>query len=550
MPDATGIVEELFISGTEVWFRNWSVTADLGLRASGILAEDPTFVAWGQNKDKFYIRTGTTPATYKFYIFRIPRSLTIFGEGVIPSVTLVRTEGPFISSTISVLTIPYSVSVNEQNESFLFTSAAVALTSACVESPATVEYLSTIANRKVQVATGTKTFNLGQLLSTGSDLSIQGALNDNGDLILFLVATVSAFTVAGSRDAYSVNTLACTITAALSSTSVDLSVTPRSQGNLWIINPQTSVRVYTTAGGSVSILSHALSSPSLQVLEHFTQLPGNILFCVGLDQCINRVIELSALGTILTTNLGNLQNSGTESRVNNLMSATFVEGTVEATFSAGTSALSSQFRGSGQYPPGANFFGYVFPYNRATWVEGGTPWTYSVERVYALQATSPMRFLLTVRRRRTGSTDQHGLFYMSETGLTFTRIRDFTDDVAGFVALKVMTANEVHALWYIEATTSTLYLSDLKTNRTKSVGTNLAGLQAHRFRLIAGDRATPTDVLWMGAEPAGRFLDGWEPDGVPTLTDTGAGFPLSWLDPYGRLVSLPPGITPPVLPVG
>ena len=115
-----------------------------------------------------------------------------------------------------------------------------------------------------------------------------------------------------------------------------------------------------------------------------------------------------------------------------------------------------------------------------------------------------------------------------------------------------MTANERHALWYVEATASTVYLTDLRTNRTKEVTTNLARIRADRFRLIQGDLATPMDLLWEGAEPAGQFIDGWETDGTPTLTlvSAGAGYPLSPLDPYARLVALPNGVSAPVLPEG
>ena len=104
MPD--GIVEELFIAppigggDPEVWFRNWSVTTNLGLRAAGTLTEDPEAVAWGQTKDKFVVRTGTTAATQKYYLFHIPRTTSIFGAGVIPTIIHDRTVIPYTSTLV------------------------------------------------------------------------------------------------------------------------------------------------------------------------------------------------------------------------------------------------------------------------------------------------------------------------------------------------------------------------------------------------------------------------------------------------------------------
>ena len=553
MPD--GIVEELFIAPvpatgvSEVWFRNWSVVANLGLRAAGTLTEDPTLVAWGQTKDRFYVRTGSVPATYKYYIFRIPRSIgTIFGEGVIPSTTLERTKGPFISSDISVLALPYSVSSEAKGgDTALFVSVHQPLTSACVEGTRTFEFLSVVQASQVDVATGTQNINLGSLISSGSGVSVQAALDDSGNLILFLVAAVTSFTVAGTRTTEAANTSSCTPGLSATATSaITMSIVPRSdQGNLWIINTQTSARIYTTAGGQLLTKRHSHLGVAVNLMEHFTRSPGHVLFCPPLDTCVKTVTQGDAGGSVaLSQVLSAFDVSGTESRTDNLAdtSVPYVDGVVEAAFSATVSAQPAiQFIGA--------TYGYRFPYNRETWSESVAPWTYSVERVYLLQATSPMRFLLTVKRTR-GSTAQHGLFYMSDTGLTFTRIRDFTDDLAGFIALKVMTANERHALWYVEADSSTVYLTDIRTNRTRAVGTNLTQLRNYRFRLLQGDLANPVDLLWQGAEPAGRFLEGWETDGTPTLTDTGEGFPLSLLDPYSDLADLPNGIAPPVIPAG
>ena len=175
MPE--GVVEELFIANVpatgvkEVWFRNWSVTANLGLRAAGTLAENPESVVWGETSghDRFVVRTGTTPGTQKYYIFSIIRTGNdvVFGTGVIPTATLVRTENPALSTGIQVVKLSIESFVHKETRS-MFGSVHTSVDSNSAGATWHVESLEgrLTATSTTTSAIGTQTLTLADILAT------------------------------------------------------------------------------------------------------------------------------------------------------------------------------------------------------------------------------------------------------------------------------------------------------------------------------------------------------------------------------------------------
>ena len=555
MPD--GIVEELFIAppieggNPEVWFRNWSVCANLGLRLAGTLAEDPESVAWGQTKDKFVVRTGTTAATQKYYLFHIPRTSSIFGAGVIPTIIHDRTVTPY-TSTLTLLDWSATVSNTQglpaghpQGAGYvnrLYTRADL---------PTATPVLSLgggpFRQQVVDAGTITGTVTLADILSN-ADAPTYG-LDDSGALVLLVVGPIGTLTGTGTKSTY-VATGACQ-TLALGQTDIAVTLTaPKrsAESHLWIVrlaaggietvlfrstplNVSTSQTNFATGTITVSTDDRVLETPRPPPLN---------------DICGSTVGGSSPFDASLTIDLGTfevgfsaLDDSFWDSSLPFITEEDYTPTSADTGLGTATFTTRVGF-----------FFGTDWEYKRTgttrTWTLDD-PWDYIVQAAYPLQLTAPIN-VLAVISRETASSTQTGLFLKTDVG--WKTIRDFTENPAGFVTLKVLTANERHALWYVEATTSTVYLTDLRNNRTRAVGTNLTQIRNYYFRLIAGDLASPMDVLWQGAEPAGQFLDGWETDGTPTLTDTGEGFPLSPLDDYARLVALPNGVAAPVLPSG
>ena len=552
MPE--GIVEELFIAPvpatgvSEVWFRNWSVVANLGLRAAGTLAEDPESVVWGQTKDKFVVRTGIFPGEQTYYLFHIPRSIgTIFGDGVIPTVVLDRVLSPFNSALTLLVLNATKTSIFHVQDVHVTTrwNARVFHTAACRPNgfnSGTVDSTSDLST--TTPTTGSVTVTLGNVLVDEAATTVTYGLNHAGDLVLLVNGSVSI-------------------------SSGGLPVLPEGGRHVFIIRFPgllgTEEVLFRTTLAQKALTQTTRStglSPwniSANQKERYV-IPGGAVPCAGGLDLETFPIGALSLGstsgggspiTTIPFNTGIMIQTGISAQdVSPLANLPFITGNTYTP--ASSDANQSASRGGSELIPNGPLatIQYAYEYT-ATWVErtwtlGGTV-TYSVLFAYPLQLTAPINFLLVVARV-TGGISQTGLFLKTDVG--WKTIREFTENPAGFVTLKVMTANERHALWYVEANSSTVYLTDLKNNRTRAVGTNLTQIRNYRFRLLQGDLANPVDLLWQGAEPAGRFLEGWETDGTPTLTDTGEGFPLSLLDPYSDLADLPNGITPPVIPVG
>ena len=555
MPD--GIVEELFIAppigggDPEVWFRNWSVTTNLGLRAAGTLTEDPEAVAWGQTKDKFVVRTGTTAATQKYYLFHIPRTTSIFGAGVIPTIIHDRTVIPYTSTLVLC-----NWSATVSNTSGLPAghpqgAGYVVRTYTRADLPTATPVLSLgggpFRQQVEEAGTISGTVTLADILSN-ADAPTYG-LDDSGALVLLVVGSIGTLTGAGTKSTF-VATGACqTLALGQTDTSVTLTAPKRTaEFHLWVVrlaaggietvlfrstplNVSTSQTNFATGTISVSTDDRVLETPRPPPLN---------------DICGSTVGGASPFDAALTIDLGTfdvgfsaLDDSFWDSSLPFITEEDYTPTSADTGLGTATFTTRVGF-----------FWGSDWEYKRTgttrTWTLDD-PFDYIVQRAYPLQLTAPINVLLVISRETSTST-QTGLFLKTDVG--WKTIRDFIENPAGFVTLKVLTANERHALWYVDATTSTVYLTDLRSNRTKAVTTNLSGFQAQRFRLIQGDVATPMDVLWQGEEPAGQFIDGWETDGTPTLTTETGAYPLSPLDPYARLVALPPGVTPPVIPSG
>lgn len=104
-----GIVEELYISGNEVIFRNYSVNAFLSL---GLTA--PVSVKWGVKDNHFFVQTGSG-ATAKFYIYTLDRAAegAIYQPGIIPTATLVKTL-PLSALNVTVCTATFNYTRDAQ----------------------------------------------------------------------------------------------------------------------------------------------------------------------------------------------------------------------------------------------------------------------------------------------------------------------------------------------------------------------------------------------------------------------------------------------------
>ena len=562
MPNPDGICEELFVSGTEVWFRNWSVTADLGLRASGILQEDPESVRWGQTKDRFVVRTGINHSDFKYYIFRIPRFLTIFGEGVIPSVTREHTISPS-TSTLGLVTVAGTITETRHNgqgtNAIFATAVSIANTAGCVASLTSFTLLVSPFNmREVDTGNGTNTF---QLNSSALSVTSYG-LDDDGALILFLTANLPSFTFSGTKSVFGQTGSCATLAQTQTDSAKTLTANPRSsETHLFVVRLVSSgdpgtVLFRTTASSPTVVTNNSTkATPFIHGLSEQRTLTGGP---GGVGQCAPGVTcsgggSGGPGGTALNVDLGSQNDSGFITRQDSLWdtSIPFLSDNEYGSPTTTVATFSLSISGGLYNDNGNNVQWETFAQRTEdTRTIAGTPWTYAVQRAYPTRLRE--RFLVVVRRSRSGSTAQVGLFY--RTNLGWTTIQTFMDEPAGFIELRVMTANEDHTIWYVEADTSRVYLTALRANRTKEItGTTLAILRADRLRLLQGDLANPMDVLWKGEERAGQFVEAWETDGTPNLqfTSVGAGYPLSPLDPYARLVSLPPNLAPgPVIPVG
>ena len=99
-----GIVEELYISGNEVVFRNYSVnnTLSLGLTA-------PVSVKWGVKDNHFFVQTGTgASAVFRIYTLDRAAEGVIYQPGIIPTATLVKTL-PMAALNVTVCTATFNV---------------------------------------------------------------------------------------------------------------------------------------------------------------------------------------------------------------------------------------------------------------------------------------------------------------------------------------------------------------------------------------------------------------------------------------------------------
>lgn len=552
MPD--GIVEELFIAAVpatgvvEVWFRNWSVTANLGLRASGDLDEDPESVTWGQTKDRFVVRTGTTTATQKYYIFRIPRSAVIFGEGVIPSTTLERTVTPYTSGlSLGTVVVDLSETTGLRVSVNGATTITVALIGACTVTGVDTTLTGLLDGpRTVRTLSTTGTITLSTVLSAASE--VRYGLDDSGALVLLVVGDVPSFTADGTQSVYTITT-PCPGAVSQADSVVSLTASPRTgERHLWVVRiPGISggTVLFTTVEGPLTLTNFLAGGAAEQERDAVTY--AGAAACFGTAGCSNLIGGGGPVLDTLAITKGEQNTSGYSVRRDSLWDADIpfiVDNQYVTSSSAATNTGTSSHSAPTHYP--ATRWDWNLTWTTTTYTQD-IPWTYRILGAYPIQLTTPLNFLLVVRRNR-GSTREYGLFLRAD--VSWKTIRAFTAEPAGFNAFNVMTANERHAIWYIDADADTLYLTSLRNNVSKLIGTNLARMQSYRFRLIQGDIDDPADVLWKGEEAAGQFIDGWETNGNPTLVDTGAGFPLTWLDPWGRLADLPAGITPPVIPSG
>ena len=500
----TGLVEELFIAAVgpldptvEVWFRNYSVASPLSIRSQ--LDADPESVVWGEDQASFCVRTTNN----SYYIFTIPRSVgTVFPAQVVPTATLFGIN-PIRPSTHTVVASQQT----KRSDS----------TSYCIPYPETGALQITTSNTSQSVTSTVGDFTPLALMS-----DVRYALNADKHLILFI-------TIDGLVNLFDDNENHAMIYDA-------------SSKNILFTTFDRSLTMVRTTFGAIHFNTATSSDCSLSPLSGTAALASAITYTFQSGQ---------------TTSL----NTGWLTSI-----LPFIIGT-EYEY---TQSQTTAFRKANVLTPDDQCE-WIFKTTGNTAITDPGPWTYEVRvsseefptgtgGLYPICATNPnVAWLLVVRRHRTngGSTQwQTGVFYVRSSGQTVLSawtMRDFATDALGdFV--KVLTANQNHALWFIYRASGTheIYLTWLKDPETAHlVGDNLATFRANYWRLISGPVDRPQDLLWLGADPgAGTFIDGWEPSGAATLISVpGGGYPLIAQDPtYAQLISLPSTVTPPVLP--
>lgn len=577
---ATGIVEQLFIATDgagvkQVYFRNYSVVTQFKIR-SDWGGQDPESVAWGPNQNRFVVRTGTSPANHTYYLYSLPRALdVVFGPGVIPVPTLVRTETPY-TSMLSVITLNGTYSETQLWKYLALRTDLTWQNPGCVIGTVTLGSTRFDASAVTSGSSGPTSFTLADILAMAAT-TVRYGLNSNNELVLFVTTpmNLTSFgfaTLTATKNNTDFNAIAnCTYGPANSSTSVTATLQSRGEAHLWVVNHTVGSVVYRTA----------LSSPTFAITKH-TKFVGSLFGplsaqqqrqvvpafngCGSIDQCVGYDV---AGGTILTTDLA-VRDDGYEILTDTVVdsSVPYVSGPLSYTLARTDTAQGPTTLGGNTYAGG------LASTYRITWTEGawadtaGTyAYQYDVENVYPVVLTLPMSWLCVVQRRRrksdgTLTNSQHGLFFMTSDGRNFRRIQDFTDDDVNFNSLTVLTCNKSHALWTIARSSPgipSVYLTAYTVGingTTKLITTDINRVTlSERFRLL-DDTKDPTNGLLFDArediraEPAGIFVDAWTASGYPTWTiKVGEGFPLRVeLIPYEKLQVVPAGIPFPVTP--
>ncbi len=560
---AAGILEELFISGApgskQVYFRNYSVVASLGLSGDWG-GEQPQSVVWGTSHDRFVVRTGSTPATQKYYHYSIARALnTVFDPGVIPSAILVRTETPG-TSTLAMFPVAISVSttdtetwrsVKARTDGHLTPEVPPVACDGVVDAQAiTLNYEDSI------VISGTTTYTptLAQILATAS-ASVAYAVNANGELLLLVIGNVPSGSITNGTKVQTKQTLVVggcdAATFDNSSVAASVSLVPRAaETHVWLVNFTVGSVLFRTAqtSGSLTRLSH---TKHFQVFELGNFLEKRVVGTTDgvvcpppADRC--DFLTGTVTGTVLDTSFGVVRQSGTETLQDSLVDTAllYVTGAVNYAPTLADANTINQALGGGTIGTGGGAASYFYrnSFTDRVW-SLDTPFTYSIVAAYFVDTAAPIKFLLVVQRKQ-GATTQRGLFLLDQTRLLYRAIGAFRASTT----LRVLTCNKRHAIW-IDGTTA--YLTALYrglNGQSVTIGTDAQAIAA-KFRLL-DPRALFDARETVRIEPAGFFPDAYEADDTPNLVIAADGsMPIRGdLIPFEKLQVVPVGITFPVTP--
>jgi len=561
---AAGILEELFIAGApgskQVYFRNYSVTASLGLSGDWGGAQ-PESVVWGVNHDRFVVRTGTTTATQKYFQYSIARALnSVFDPGVIPSPILVRTDTPY-TSLLALFTSPIAVSVTDtedwrtvktQSNGHLVPEVPPVACDGVVDTLAiTVNYADSI------VISGTVSYTPTLTTVLAGAATVQYALNANNELILLVIGPVPSSAITNGTKVQTKQLLVVgdCANATFDNTNVAASVSslvPRNEQHCWLVNFTVGSVLFRTAKGTGS-LTKLTHTKHFQPFEQGNFLDLRIVGTTDVVVCpppADRCDFLTGTitGTVLDTSFGVIQQSGTETLLNSLVDTAvpYVTGAVDYVPTTADTLTSSSPIGGGTIGVGGVPANYVYKatYTTRAW-SLNTPFTYSVLAAYFVDTAAPMKFLLMVQRTG-GTATERGLFLFDQTRLVFRTVAAFRASTT----LRVLTCNKRHAIW-IDGTNA--YLTALYrglNGQSLLIGTDTQAITP-RFRLL-DPRALFDAKETVAIDPAGFFPDAYEADDTPTLVIAADGsMPIRGdLIPFEKLAIVPAGIALPVTPNG
>lgn len=574
-----GIVEELFIANNPatglpgVWFRNWSVTAEILPRSAFSAA--PKSVKWSPNKNRFVVQIGTTPANFQYLIYDMPRDVEhIFGSGVIPSTSLARTESPATLSALTVISVTRSVtratSANAvqgtTNENIIDVDPGVSVS--CVMS--ITSFTKDVLHPETLDDTASDNYakTLADILASASAVVEDFALDTTGNFLLFASDKIpdAASVISGFRTQTYVRLASCKPEGGLGSsadtsafsaavTTMISAIAPRAnERHAWLarLNGVALREIRWATALSALPLSEVGGLSALNPLANpvhwkHINLTGDAA-CVGSPAdkgsfCL--AIGLSTSPTFATQ--ADPVIVGTTSVADSAWrSFAFVSANAK-TFSLGAvSTVSTPFEIgfiTGVNPPRGNLV-YVQSIQAST-VDPFN--TYSLHHAYILKAETPVLFLIVVKQTHTVNPTKYGLFLMNDNGATYKVIQDFTQ----VTNMAVITANQHHVIWYTTtAGVDTFQLTALNLHLngvTAPIGATTALEHNQRYRLLDGD------ILFDGLDPgSGFFISAWTADGYPTLSEGISGFPpqTGGQGTLGLLAVIPNGVSSPALPDG
>ena len=199
--NVSGVVEELFIAPrvdepnigvVDVWFRNYSVCAPLGIRS--LLNADPESVVWAEDtKDAFCVRTGTNPATQQYYTFTIPRDpVFMFPPGAVPAPTQVGLAVTPGSSSLVLGTIVRDFELSQAEQAVAYLTAGAFQANTCNVLGATGSVAQQLNTNYSKVGTSTQSLTLANVLTAATVLAVRYGLDTFRELVLFIVAKLPA----------------------------------------------------------------------------------------------------------------------------------------------------------------------------------------------------------------------------------------------------------------------------------------------------------------------------------------------------------------------